>query len=95
MKALCAISNVIGKYNKQDRIAAFGFGAQTPPKYELSHFFYMVKVSWIFRLIFFVIFAMIKITLFFLSIIFLWISEVIFFRMVILKMLMLMASMVF
>uniref|UniRef100_A0A0N4U9J4 VWFA domain-containing protein n=1 Tax=Dracunculus medinensis TaxID=318479 RepID=A0A0N4U9J4_DRAME len=41
MKALCAISNVIGKYNKQDRIAAFGFGAQTPPKYELSHFFYM------------------------------------------------------
>ncbi|VDK64626.1 unnamed protein product, partial [Onchocerca ochengi] len=34
MTALNAVTSVIGKYNRHGRIAALGFGAQTPPDYK-------------------------------------------------------------
>ncbi|MCP9265867.1 Protein BONZAI 3-like protein [Dirofilaria immitis] len=34
MAALNAVTSVIGKYNRHGRIAALGFGAQTPPDYK-------------------------------------------------------------
>ncbi|KHN80230.1 Copine-1, partial [Toxocara canis] len=41
MTALCSVSSVIEKYNRHGRIAAFGFGAQTPPDFRVSHLFFM------------------------------------------------------
>uniref|UniRef100_F1L3T1 Copine-8 n=1 Tax=Ascaris suum TaxID=6253 RepID=F1L3T1_ASCSU len=41
MTALCSVSSVIEKYNRHGRIAALGFGAQTPPDFKVSHLFFM------------------------------------------------------
>ncbi|VDN21697.1 unnamed protein product [Gongylonema pulchrum] len=41
MTALNAVSSVIQKYNRHGRIAALGFGAQTPPDYRVSHLFFL------------------------------------------------------
>ncbi|VDN03950.1 unnamed protein product [Thelazia callipaeda] len=41
MTALNAVTSVINKYNKHGRIAALGFGAQTPPDYKVSHLFFL------------------------------------------------------
>ncbi|CAG9532621.1 unnamed protein product [Cercopithifilaria johnstoni] len=41
MTALNAVTSVIGKYNRHGRIAALGFGAQTPPDYKVSHLFFL------------------------------------------------------
>ncbi|KAL3982816.1 Copine family protein [Acanthocheilonema viteae] len=41
MTALSAVTSVIGKYNRHGRIAALGFGAQTPPDYKVSHLFFL------------------------------------------------------
>ena len=41
MVALRSVSNVIAKYNRHGKIAAFGFGAQTPPDYNVSHLFFL------------------------------------------------------
>ncbi|VDK49978.1 unnamed protein product [Anisakis simplex] len=41
MTCLCAVASVINKYNRHERIAALGFGAQIPPNFQVSHLFFM------------------------------------------------------
>lgn len=52
MVALNAVSSVIEKYNRHGRIAALGFGAQTPPDYKVSHLFFLVSTPLIILIVF-------------------------------------------